>query len=647
MELEESILKAQSDDFYNLVLKDSLESTNTYLKDNYKFYPDNTVLVAKEQTKGRGRLSKGFHSPGGSGLYFTLLLKNPVPRYETGYLTMTAAVAVNEALSDYSKDTGIKWVNDIFMGGKKVCGILTEAVFEEGKSNPSAVLIGIGINVNTKDFPPELKNTASSMALNIHENLDLNEVLVKVLERLKNKLGLLAFDKSEITKEYEKHLLFKNEEVKIINSKKIITGTLLGINESGYLRIFNKDSGAEEIIYTGELKKEDNMKKFTFDVPTRILLGPGALNELGGQKLPGTKALIVITKGASVKRMGYLDRTVKELERAGLASVIFDEVNPNPTLENVTAGAEKARENSCDLVVGLGGGSAIDAAKAIAFSATNPGNYWDYMVMGKGGKKKQENTPLPIIAITTTSGTGTEANQVSVITNEENLEKLGYFNDSLYPVISVVDSELMASVPPVFTAYQGFDALFHAVESYLNVNSHPMVELYALKAVEYVAGYLPRAVEDGSDKEARYYMSLASTYAGIFMMTLSAHGIEHSLSAFYPNLPHGAGLMLISRDYHDMHIKKGGAPEKYIKLAKAMGAQGNVVPEDFSSQLNLLMERCKMENISMKSFGITRENLLPMTENAMEIFHAKFLIDPTKLSKDEVLEILTKSFNRN
>ncbi|MFB0918090.1 MAG: iron-containing alcohol dehydrogenase, partial [Clostridiaceae bacterium] len=410
--------------------------------------------------------------------------------------------------------------------------------------------------------------------------------------------------------------------------------------------IKDNESGLEEIVYTGELKKENSMKKFTFDVPTKILFGPGALNDLGGQNIPGTKALIVITKGASVKRMGYLDRVKAELERAGLASLVFDEVSPNPTLENVMAGAKIARENSCDIVVGLGGGSAIDAAKAIAFSAVNSGNYWDYMVMGKGGKKKQENTPLPIIAIATTSGTGTEANQVSVITNEENLEKLGYFNESLYPTISVVDSELMASVPPIFTAYQGFDALFHAVESYLNVNSHPMVELYALKAVEYVAQYLPRAVANGDDKEARYYMSLASTYAGVFMMTLSAHGIEHSLSAFYPNLPHGAGLMLISRDYHDMHIKKGGAPEKYIKLARAMGAEGNVKPEDFSKKLQSLMEECDMADISMKSFSIKREDLLPMTENAMDIFQAKFLIDPTRLSKDEVLEILTKSFNR-
>ena len=146
---------------------------------------------------------------------------------------------------------------------------------------------------------------------------------------------------------------------------------------------------------------------FNYFIPTRILFGRGQLNHLGDQTLPGKKALVVISSGKSIRANGYLDRTLEQLHRAGVETVVFDKILPNPVLRHVMEGAQVARDNHCDFVVGLGGGSSIDAAKAIAVMATNDGDYCDYIFGGSGKGQPVKNDPLPIVAITTTAGTGT------------------------------------------------------------------------------------------------------------------------------------------------------------------------------------------------------------------------------------------------
>jgi alcohol dehydrogenase len=217
------------------------------------------------------------------------------------------------------------------------------------------------------------------------------------------------------------------------------------------------------------------MNKFQFFMPTRILFGKGALNDLHKQDLPGKKALIVISAGKSMKANGYLERVEKELEMSGVSYVLYDKILPNPVLRNVMEGASAAKANGCDFVIGLGGGSSMDSAKAIAIMAANPGDYWDYIggISGKG--LDIPNAPLPIVEITTTAGTGSEADPVAVITKEETNEKIGFGNEKTYPTLSVVDPELMMTVPPMLTAYQGFDALFHAAESTINKNEDPKI----------------------------------------------------------------------------------------------------------------------------------------------------------------------------
>ena len=256
---------------------------------------------------------------------------------------------------------------------------------------------------------------------------------------------------------------------------------------------------------------------------------------------------------------GYLDRLIAMLDKQGIGHALFDKILPNPVLRHVHEGAALAREQGCDFVIGLGGGSSIDSAKSIAVMAKNPGDYWDYISGGSGKGQPLVNGALPIVAIATTAGTGTEADPWTVITKEDTNEKIGFGCAETFPVLSVVDPEMMLTIPAHLTAYQGFDALFHATEGYIANVATPLSDAYALKSIELLAKYLPAAVKDGSDLEARTQVALASTLSGMVESTsccTSEHGMEHALSAFYPKLPHGAGLIMLSEAYYSFFADK-------------------------------------------------------------------------------------------
>ena len=242
---------------------------------------------------------------------------------------------------------------------------------------------------------------------------------------------------------------------------------------------------------------------FSYFMPTKIIFGAGKLNELAGLPLPGKKALIVIGAGGSMRRLGYLERVQTLLKKNNVSFAVFDRIQPNPLTEHVDEGAEMAKKEGCDFVLGLGGGSTIDSSKSIAVMAKNPGKYWDYIQAGSGGRKEPKGGALPIVAITTTAGTGTESDPWTVITRTETNEKIGWGCDLTYPTLSIVDPELMLSVPPKTTAYTGMDAFFHAAEAYLATVNQPASDLLALEAVSLITRYLPAAVKDGSNLEAR------------------------------------------------------------------------------------------------------------------------------------------------
>lgn len=239
-------------------------------------------------------------------------------------------------------------------------------------------------------------------------------------------------------------------------------------------------------------------RSFMYHIPTRLYFGFGELDNLGKYRLPGKKACVVISGGGAMRRYGYLARTEKQLDQAGVQHVLYDKVFPNPTLNQVMGGIDFAKKNGCDFILGLGGGSTMDSAKAIAFGCTNPGNLWDYSSSMTGGNKERVADPLPIVCITTTAGTGSEIDPWGVITKEQTNEKSGFFSgESMYPVLSIVDPGLTFTVPQDYTAYQGMDAFFHASESVINTKNSQMGEMYALLAITLVAKYLPRAVRTG------------------------------------------------------------------------------------------------------------------------------------------------------
>lgn len=167
------------------------------------------------------------------------------------------------------------------------------------------------------------------------------------------------------------------------------------------------------------------MYNFNFYMPTKVLFGPGKLNELHTEQLPGKNALIVTTNGQSVKKYGYLERVQKELELVGIAYAVFAGIRPNPTDINVMDGAKAVRDNGCDFVIALGGGSVMDCTKCIALMAANPGNIWDYSFSASGDKKNAEYPAIPIVCITTSAGTASEVDIASVITNDTTQEKTG------------------------------------------------------------------------------------------------------------------------------------------------------------------------------------------------------------------------------
>lgn len=386
---------------------------------------------------------------------------------------------------------------------------------------------------------------------------------------------------------------------------------------------------------------------FNYHIPTRILFGKGQLSNLHTEKLPGKKALIVTSSGNSVKRYGYLERLENELKQANVEYALFDKILPNPIKSHVMEGAQLAKTEGCDFVIGLGGGSSIDAAKAIAVMTTNGGDYWDYVSGGSGKGQPVPNDPLPIVAITTTAGTGTEADPWTVTTKEDTNEKIGFGYEKTFPVLSVVDPDLMMTVPANLTAYQGFDALFHSTEGYINQIATPLSDIYALKSIELIGKSLAKAVNDGSDEQARSDVALANTLSGMVESTSSCtseHSIEHALSAYHHSLPHGAGLIMISREYYTHFAKTGKCDARLVEMAKALGMKDAANAMDFVTALVALQKQCGVDQLKMSDYGVKKENIPKYAVNARATMGGLFAGDPVPLSDQDVEAILEKSY---
>jgi len=276
-----------------------------------------------------------------------------------------------------------------------------------------------------------------------------------------------------------------------------------------------------------------------------------------------SKALIVTTAGI-VKR-GQADELIRELELQGITPVIFDGIVPDPTFEVVNAGLDLLRQEACDSIVAFGGGSAMDAAKVMAIAAANNRAPEKLVGFFKGLRQ-----PLPLYAVPTTAGTGSEATIASVISDNRTHKKCFVIDSRSVPLAAALDPRLMEKLSPSLTAATGMDALTHAIEAYISTISTAKTDRYAEEAIRLIFEYLPRACKNGSDLEAREAMSIASYKAGRAFTQASVgyvHAISHQLGAHY-GTPHGLGNAIVLPEI--LEFSQSAASESLARLALAL-----------------------------------------------------------------------------
>ncbi len=307
----------------------------------------------------------------------------------------------------------------------------------------------------------------------------------------------------------------------------------------------------------------------SFEVPTVIKHGIGVMKDAGEEikKLGVSKVLLVTDLG--IYQAGMTKTVEESLAKAGVEVVLFNQVVANPPVRIVNEGSRVYKENNCDGLVAVGGGSSMDTAKAIGVEIAHNGSVLEYEAAE--GKKPLENRIPPLITIPTTAGTGSEVTQWAVITDEEREFKFNTGGPLIAAHLTIIDPELHVSMPPHVTAMTGIDALSHAIECYTMKYAQPVTDAVALLAIEYVAHYIRRAYADGSDIEARYGMSQAAMLAGLSYGSESAgaaHAMAQTLGGII-NVPHGQCVSWMLGPVMEFNWK--GNPERFARVAQALG----------------------------------------------------------------------------
>jgi alcohol dehydrogenase class IV len=331
---------------------------------------------------------------------------------------------------------------------------------------------------------------------------------------------------------------------------------------------------------------------------------------------------------------------------SGVEVAHFDGVVPNPTTEVVTAGASLAKAFAADVILGVGGGSSMDTAKAIAVEATHPGTAWDYLYFRE--TQPTERT-LPVIAVTTTSGTGSQVTQVAVVTNSSLKTKSAIYHPKIFPRVCIVDPSLMLTVPEHVTASTGFDIFCHAFESYLHVNSSPYTDMLALEAIQLVVKYLPDALQDGLNAMAREKLAWADTLAGLCIANAGVtlpHGIGMTIGGQCPQVMHGESLAVIYPEF--TRFTYPCASEKFAVVGRILNPELINLPvqkaaEQTCEEMDRFLQRIGLW-LSLKELGITREDVVVIADNARIL--PDYLNNPRIASRDEIFGMLNASYAR-
>lgn len=381
---------------------------------------------------------------------------------------------------------------------------------------------------------------------------------------------------------------------------------------------------------------------FTFPaVRTDVVFGNGAVRDLPDKvrALGGERVLLVSDPGLA--KTGLVDRVKNVLEQDGVKVSVFAEVPQDSSTGVIERALEQYRANEAQVVVGLGGGSSLDAAKAVGLAVTN-----DPPLKKYAGLDNIENTPAPVIAVPTTAGTGSEVSFWSIMTNDEDQVKIAVGGALVFPAVAICDPELTLGLPPMITATTGMDALTHAVESYANKSYQPISEVLTRRAIELIGKYLVRAVRDGSDKEARYGVMLGSTLAGMGMNPTRlgiAHALAMPLGSWDLKIPHGTAIAVTLP--HVMQYNIAAAPARYAEVARALGISDPDLNEEALAQASVdrvweISEEIKIPR-GLGELGMTEEHVEKVCEAAMK--SGNIAVNPRKVSQAELEELCRRA----
>jgi len=397
------------------------------------------------------------------------------------------------------------------------------------------------------------------------------------------------------------------------------------------------------------------MRSFRYYLPrTNLIFGDGTLENIGLEAKKFGKKALVVTGKRSMEKLGFLQKTIDFLKKEGLDVVHFNEVEPNPTVKTVDKGAKKAIDEDCDVVIGLGGGSAMDTAKNIAIVAGHfegdDISIWEFTDLYDTPRKVTEKT-LPVIAITSTSGTGSHVNSCGVFTNEDTKQKIGVVSPFSYPKVSIVDIDILSCMPPSLTAQTGFDAMTHIIEAFVSKKVDPVTELFCIRGMGLIFQYLPKAYENGSNMEAREAMALADTYAGWALTTTQTvlpHALSHPISAFYPNIAHGVALAAVTPEIMRFNIEKGDevAVKKYCQIAEAAGEKIKDCSKKEALRSVKAIEDLLKEidlYISLEELGVKEDKFEGMVESAFSSLKGLIEANPASATREDVLGLYKES----
>ena len=374
--------------------------------------------------------------------------------------------------------------------------------------------------------------------------------------------------------------------------------------------------------------------EFNYYLPVNLIFGRGKVEVLGKETKKYGKKAMIVTGRNSTKKTGLLDKAKKLLEEAGIYTVVFDKVAQNPLTTTVYEGANIAKEEEIDVIVGLGGGSIMDAAKSIAFMSKNDGDVSDYIY-----NKKHSDEALPIILVPTTCGTGSEGNSFSVLTNPDNNDKKSLRCNAIVAKASIIDPELMTTMPKHILASVGFDALCHNMEAYISRAAQPLTDMKALQGIELIGKYLVRAYNDPTDIEAYEKITWASTLGGMVINNAGVaapHGMEHPASGL-KDIVHGRGLAALTPVIYEESID--AAPEKFAVISKLLGGTDE---KDCVKTIKKLLKDIDLET-TLGEQGITEEDVDWMAENCMKVSAPSMAAHPKEFSIEDIKRIYKKA----